>query len=140
MTGARTPTMPSEAVHLTEEGAGILVFVFLAVLALLATAVVLAVAGCVLAYRAGRGSGWALRAWIGTGAVFALVLLRSIADIDDASLSEPDLVAAGVLAVQGALYGLGRALGPRRPTSAGGRRQPADREMPAGPGGSGGTG
>ena len=118
--------MLAEAIQLTDAEASLLLYIFFAFLGAVATACVVAVLGCVWAYRAGRGSKRALKGWIAAGGPFLLALL----------LAMPTLLAEGfivfwlppvsVLVAQGALYGLGRALGPR-PTAAGARQEWATR-------------
>lgn len=103
----------AEAVKLSDEAADLLVFLFLVFLAIVALSCVAAVLGWVCAYRAGRGSNLALKGWIAAATPFVAAMMLPIPTMLAKGFNVCWLVPVSVLATQAALYGLGRAVGPR---------------------------
>lgn len=103
----------AETIQLTNAEATVLLLILLALFLMVVALAVLAVLGCVWAYRAGRGSKRARQGWIIVGTIESLALLLFIPSALGAHLSIPVLFPVLALAAQAGFYLHGRSRGPR---------------------------
>lgn len=107
------PVTLAESIQLTNAEATVLLLVLLALLLMAVALGVLAVLGCVWAYRAGRGSRRARQGWIIVGSFEGLVMLGFLPALVGRHPNLLVLVPIVALVIQVALYLFGRSIGPR---------------------------